>query len=278
MMGLDSLVGTFAPTASRPPAFYKGWFDGEIERSMIASVRAAKLAGVKRMEVTFMGVPNLEEVSFGSAMNLKFQKRIAKELKMAKGADYSLIKRYPLDWANHYWACSLLQSPILGGKKFILHCDAVNKRPASTPGGITVGPFKSGGRDAPTPSGSDTVVMVAPGPAAVWQKGTELAEKGVVIALNGVSDSYNLGGPRLASGKDFEPVYFLKRISKGVVFRAYPGPWQAYLEKPDRSLELVEEYDERPELRVVAKVVREVSFGRYGIMNDRFAKGFGARL
>ena len=54
--------------------------------------------------------------------------------------------------------------------------------------------------------------------------------------------------------------------------------WEAYLERPDGSVELLESYRTKPPLNEVAKLVRETSFKRYAINNDRFAKGFGARL
>lgn len=56
------------------------------------------------------------------------------------------------------------------------------------------------------------------------------------------------------------------------------GPWEAYIEKPDGSVELLESYKEKPPLNKVATYVREESFKRYAINNDRYAKGFGGRL
>ena len=66
--------------------------------------------------------------------------------------------------------------------------------------------------------------------------------------------------------KGVEQVYYLKRISKGWVFRQYPGPWQvleavhpphlsdssqALVEKPDGTVECVATYNKRPLLREV---------------------------
>ena len=73
-------------------------------------------------------------------------------------------------------------------------------------------------------------------------------------------------------------VYYMKRISKGWVFRCYPGPWQALVERPDGSVQVLETYDQRPLLRDASKVVRDFSFQRFAIFNDRYAKGFGGRL
>ena len=44
-----------------------------------------------------------------------------------------------------------------------------------------------------------------------------------VVFLNSqLSERYSLGGPL----DDVEEVYYLKPISKGFVYRAYPGGWQ----------------------------------------------------
>lgn len=48
--------------------------------------------------------------------------------------------------------------------------------------------------------------------------------------------------------------YYLKRISKGYVFRASPKPWEALLEKPGGGLEVLGKYNDKPLLRDVAKV------------------------
>jgi len=73
--------------------------------------------------------------------------------------------------------------------------------------------------------------------------------------------------------KGFEEVYYFKRISKGFIFRSYPGPWQALLEKPDSSVEILKEYKTKPSLREVSELVRDVSFKRYAINNDRWMSG-----
>ena len=85
---------------------------------------------------------------------------------------------------------------------------------------------------------------------------------------NSFSTTYGLGNKQ-----GFEEAYYLKRISKGWVFRAYPGPWEAYLEKPDGSLEKLASYTTKPSLNEVATLVREESFRRYAINNDRWFSG-----
>ena len=64
----------------------------------------------------------------------------------------------------------------------------------------------------------------------------------------------------IGNKKGFEEAYYLKRISKGWVFRSFPGPWQAFLERPDGTVELLKSYKTKPELREVATLVREESF------------------
>ena len=76
-----------------------------------------------------------------------------------------------------------------------------------------------------------------------------------IVMNNAYSTTYNLGNKR-----GFEEAYYLKRISKGWVYRSFPGPWQAYLEKPDGTVELMKSYNKKPELREVATLVREESF------------------
>ena len=66
---LDSLLGAIAPPARSPPALYNGWFNGEIERGMAASIRAARSDGFKYLEVAVFPVPNPDEVKFGTPYN-----------------------------------------------------------------------------------------------------------------------------------------------------------------------------------------------------------------
>ncbi len=51
------------------------------------------------------------------------------------------------------------------------------------------------------------------------------------------------------------------RTHPGWIFRAYPGPYKAYLDAPDGSCELVKVYEkgEVPRLRDVSKFIREES-------------------
>lgn len=100
-----------------------------------------------------------------------------------------------------------------------------------------------------------------------------------LIFLNSqFNETYGLCGPRNGPLKGTEPVYVLRRVTRGYVFRSYPGKWQAVLECPDCSCEVLNTYDYVPRLNEVAKLVRETSNNRFGVTNDRYAKGFGGRL
>lgn len=55
--------------------------------------------------------------------------------------------------------------------------------------------------------------------------------------------------------------------------RAYPGNWEALLEKPDGSTEVLQTYKTKPSLREVSELVREESFKRYAVNNDRWMSG-----
>ena len=48
--------------------------------------------------------------------------------------------------------------------------------------------------------------------------------------------------------------------------------------RPDGSVQVLETYEKRPLLRDASKRVREYSFEKFAIFNDRYAKGFGGRL
>lgn len=102
---------------------------------------------------------------------------------------------------------------------------------------------------------NECVICVNPGGEQVWDKiasAHTTPSSTFVVLNNAYSTSYDLGNQR-----GYEEVYYLKRISKGWVFRAYPGPWEAYLEKPDGTVELLESYKTKPSLRDVSALVRD---------------------
>jgi len=118
------------------------------------------------------------------------------------------------------------------------------------------------------------LIAVNSGGEETWDRiQSSLSVKPLVILNNAYSTTYGLGNQR-----GYEEAYYLKRISKGWILRTFPGPWRAFLEKPDGTCELIQTYKEKPALNEVAKLVREESFKRFAIGNDRWTQGFGGRL
>jgi len=120
--------------------------------------------------------------------------------------------------------------------------------------------------------GNEAIIAINPGGEEVWDRLVSAhGQPGapVIVLNNAYSTSYDLGNK-----KGFEEVYYLKRISKGFVYRAFPGPWQALLEKPDGSTEVLKSYKSKPSLREASELVREESFKRYAALgNDRWMSG-----
>lgn len=58
----------------------------------------------KPVEICFFPVPNLEEVSFGTATNKAFGIEVAKDLGMAEYKPGSTIRTYLVQYSNIYWA------------------------------------------------------------------------------------------------------------------------------------------------------------------------------
>ncbi|KAK4535079.1 hypothetical protein CDCA_CDCA03G1104 [Cyanidium caldarium] len=91
-----------------------------------------------------------------------------------------------------------------------------------------------------------------------------------VVVLNGGMDRLRsnyyppLFYPRLAAARKrylehFEPIYFLKPVPRGVLFRVYPEPWQTIALNDDPAGELLSEDDERPSYTQVQERLAEFS-------------------
>ena len=118
---------------------------------------------------------------------------------------------------------------------------------------------------------NESIIVANPGGEETWPRLVSAYGEPncpFVVMNNAYSTSYDVGNK-----KGFEEAYYLKRISRGFIFRAFPGPWQAVLEKPDGSTEVLKEYKDKPRLREVAELVREESYKRYAIGNDRWMSG-----
>ncbi|CAB9510798.1 expressed unknown protein [Seminavis robusta] len=264
------------------PKLYDGWLNDQIAKQASTGISNALSAGYDKIEVNFPAVPNVDEVKFGTPLNKKFGTSVvARDLGVVGGyTPGSEVSRELVAFANIYWAKKIapaVKGGVLGGKNVAclttenVSFKAIKKTGDVTRTGAVLSPqARQGGRS------NEAVICVNPGGEERWDSiANAHCEPGqpFVVLNNAYSTSYDLGNKR-----GYEEAYYLKRISKGWVFRIFPGPWQAYIERPDGSVELLETYKEKPPLNQVATLVRDTSFKRYAINNDRYAKGFGARL
>lgn len=223
------------------------------------------------MLLLFPSVPNIDEVSFGTALNAKWGKEAAINLGMPPYKPGSLMRTYLIQFSNVYWAKTLADG--LPGTSFGIFTDGLKKDCITKSGKLKIASLRRPESYQSIKPG-DTAIVVSPGPGD-WKKCAAIFKAQKLIFLNPqVNPSYELGGPL----KDLDDAYYLKRVSKGWVYRLAPGQWQAWLEKPDGSVELLKAYADRPSLREISSFIREESFSRYGIFNDRYAPGFGERL
>ena len=172
------------------------------------------------------------------------------------------LSRQLVAYSNLYWAKKIggaASGSPLGGKPICaLTSESVSfdnfksKGSISRVGAVNSMEARKQGRNG------EVVIAINPGGEETWQRLVSAhgsPDAPFVVLNNSFSTTYGLGNKA-----GFEEAYFLKRISKGWIFRSFPGPWQAYLEKPDGGLELLESYKNKPELREVATLVREESF------------------
>lgn len=219
---------------------------------------------------------------FGTPLNKKFGTNvIAKDLKVVGGyRPGSDVSRYLVSYSNVFWAKKIAgaaSGSLIGGKPVaVLTTEQVSFKNVKSMGDLSRSGKLMTQESRAAGRNGEAIIAINPGGEETWDRLVSAhASPGApfVVLNNAYSTSYGLGNQR-----DFEEVYYLKRISKGWVFRAYPGPWQAYIEKPDGSVELLKSYKQKPELREVSALVRDESFKRYAISNDRWTPGFGERL
>lgn len=223
-----------------------------------------------------------DEVRFGTPLNKKFGTSvIARDLKVDGGyKPGSDVSRYLVSYSNVFWAKKLASAAsggLLGGKPVaVLTTEQVsfdsvkNMGDLSRSGKLMTQESRAAGRNG------EVVIAINPGGEETWDRlvsahGSPGAP--FVVLNNAYSTTYGLGNQA-----NFEEAYYLKRISKGWVFRSFPGPWEAYIEKPNGSVEMLKSYKQKPELREVSALVRDESFKRYAVNNDRWTPGFGERL
>jgi len=257
------------------PVLYKGFFNEQIAKQAATAVNKAVSAGKKKIEVNFPSVPNVDEVRFGTPLNKKFGTSVvARELGL-KYTPGSNLSRNLIAYSNIYWAKKI--GPALGSgigsKVNAVTAEQVFLDEIKSKGNLNTLPMS---KSSTLSSSNDALIAVNPGGEETWDRlynACGAPDAPFCILNNAYSTTYGLGNKR-----GYEEAYYLKRISKGWVFRSFPGPWEAYLEKPDGTVELLKTYNTKPQLNEVAKLVREESFSRYAIGNDRWTPGFGERL
>lgn len=254
------------------PILYKGYFDEQIAKQASTAVAKAIASGKKTIEVNFPPVPNLDEVRFGTPLNKKFGTQV-----VAKGIGFkggykagSDISRQLVAYSNMYWAKKI--GAAMGGSVTVLSAEPVDYSLVQSSGVKRAAPLNA---RSSLEKKNDAVILVNPGGEEQWDRLRSVhgSSAPFLILNNAYSTTYDLGNKR-----GYEEAYYLKRISKGWVFRSYPGPWQAILEKPDGKCEVLKSYKQKPSLKEVATLVREESFKRFAINNDRWTPGFGERL
>jgi len=259
------------------PKLYDGWFNDQIAKQANAAISKAVAAGKKNMEVQFPPVPNVDEVKFGTPLNQKFgMSLISKDLKIKGGyKPGSQVSRNLLAYSNIFWAKKIagsLKGGAIGGKPVgVLTAEAVDFEQIGNLGDLTRSGKIFTEKARKEGRNGEAMICINPGGEETWSKLVSAHGQPncpLVVLNNAYSTSYDLGNK-----KGFEEVYYLKRISKGWVYRAFPGPWEAYLEKPDGTVELLQSYKTKPTLREVSEVVRETSFKRYAVFNDRWMGG-----
>jgi len=257
------------------PKMYGGYFDDQIAKQASSAISKAISAGKKNMEVQFPPVPNVEEAKFGTPLNQKFTTTVvARDLK-ALSKPGSNLSRNIIAYSNVYWAKKLagaVKGGALGGKPVaVLTAEQVNFEDVKSMGDLSRSGKVFQDKARREGRGNEAVIAINPGGEETWDRLVSAhGQPGCpfVVLNNAYSTSYDLGNKR-----GFEEVYYLKRISRGFVFRAFPGNWEALLEKPDGSVEVLKTYATKPKLREVAELVREESYKRYAIGNDRWMTG-----
>jgi hypothetical protein len=194
--------------------------------------------------------------------------------------EYPLVKRYLGEFSDLYWVLELAKA-FPDRTVWAVFLDGVAKAAAGPRlGGVRLASLSAG--RLPDAKDGDVICCVDPRATDSWLAAAKLqpSPTSPLVFLNSqFNETYGLVGPREGALKDVETVYFLKRVTRGYAFRSYPGPWQAVLERPDCSCEVLQTFGSRtPKLRDIASIVRMTSNDRYGAFNDRYAKGFGGRL
>lgn len=265
------------------PKLYDAWFapGHQLAGAMMGAIERAHADGVRQMELQWPCVPNLEEIEAGTRNNQLFGFQVAADLGMDSKQDYPLVKRYLASYANLYWAKRVAATkPFRDVRSYAVRGDSVRTDNVDLGDMLTV----VSRRNPPELQDGELAIVIDPRYNDEWFTGARMRtgenKHATVVFLNSeFNETYGLTGPRRGAMKDTKVVYMLKRVTRGYVFYAYPGPWRGYLEKPDCSVEVVKEFEDTPKLGTVARIIREESNRRYGgFNNDRYVRGIGGRL
>jgi hypothetical protein len=207
--------------------------------------------------VNFPPVPNVEEVRFGTPLNQKFGTSvIAKDLKVKGGyKPGSELSRQLIAYSNIYWAKKLAGAAKGSKSVGVLTSEPVIFSNLKGMGNLSRSGKVMSEKARQEARNGECVICINPGGEETWDRlvaAHTTPSSTFVVLNNAYSTSYDLGNKR-----GYEEAYYLKRISKGWVFRSFPGNWEAYIEKPDGSTELLESYKSKPLLREVAALVRD---------------------
>lgn len=258
------------------PKLYDGWFNEQIAKQASTAVSKAIRAGYTKIEVNFPPVPNLEEVKFGTPLNLKFGKTvIAKDLKITGGyRPGSDVSRNLVAYSNVYWAKKIADAT--RNSVGVLTSEPIDFSTIKSMGSLSRSGRIMSDKARQEARNNECIFCINPGGEEGWDRilSAHATPSSTFIVLNNAySTTYDVGNKR-----GYEEAYYLKRVSKGWIYRAFPGDYEAYLERPDGTVEKLISFKTKPSLREASALVRDESFKRYAINNDRWSKGFGGRL
>ena len=237
--------------------------------------------GLTQMEVIFPPVPNLEELAFGTALNKEYLEEVSDRLNI----ENYVVKKDPifystLDFAN--MMAGKLTKVKANSKMLLINPSQGNKIPELNLKAIEYTSLNS--KDLldsvnGIATGKSIGIIINPGVDMHWKKAQAIhkahqqQDKLPILALNApFSLRYDVG-----MGGPWEPIFCMKRISKGWLYRSYPGNFEIYLETVNPG-ELIKVHEFpmgwKASLKEASNICREESDKRgYMFFNDRYMGG-----
>lgn len=110
---------------SKLPQLYQCYFNGQLINQVTAATKAALKDGIKKQEILFPPVPNLEELAFGTSLNQAYTKDVAGRLK----TELYRVKKDTVAFANvdHGNRIAAGLGGAVKGKTFLLSVDGLAK-------------------------------------------------------------------------------------------------------------------------------------------------------